>query len=206
MNVKDDFAHRAADWDAPAKIKMTEIFVAEVFKHISPEETWKGLEIGAGTGLVGLQILPFIDSIVFEDTSEAMLEVLKSKIKDDEKAEIVHGEIFEFQNKDIDFAFSCMAFHHIPEIEKALAHLHNILKPGAFIAIGDLMPENGSFHSFEPIPHKGFDTDLLSRKFEEAGFEVHVCKKYDTLVRERTPGVFSNYDQFILIAKNNGSL
>jgi len=56
--MTDNFAHRAADWDQPSKIDMTNIFVNELLKNIAFDKQWTALEIGAGTGLVGLQILP----------------------------------------------------------------------------------------------------------------------------------------------------
>lgn len=199
--MKDNFANRAADWDQPSKIEMTNTFVAAMFKKVSPEQHWKALEIGAGTGLVGLQILPKVKTVVFEDTSEAMLNVLKQKLNGNEKIEIVHGEISEYKNQDIDFVFSCMAFHHIPDIESALNHLYKITKSGAVIVVGDIRTEDGSFHHFEPIPHKGFDTDELKSKFENAGFKVISTETYNVLRRERTPGVIGEYDQFMLIAK-----
>jgi ubiquinone/menaquinone biosynthesis C-methylase UbiE len=197
----DNFAHRAAEWDSPEKTKMTEIFVAEMLRFVSPQSHWKALEIGAGTGLVGLQVSDKLRSLVFEDTSEAMLEVLKQKLKPDSNCEIVHGEVFEYQQSDIDFVFSCMAFHHISDIEKTLKHLATITTDGATIVIGDLRTEDGSFHRFEPIPHKGFDTDLLSELFHGAGFEVVSVHTYNVLKRERIEGVKSDFEQFILIAK-----
>jgi ubiquinone/menaquinone biosynthesis C-methylase UbiE len=130
-----------------------------------------------------------------------MLEILKQKLDNKDNVEIVDGEVFEYQKKDIDLAFSCMAFHHIPDIEKTLNHLGNITNTGATIVIGDLRTEDGSFHRFEPIPHKGFDTEELSKQFQNAGFEVVINQTYHTLVRERTEGNVSNYEQFILIAK-----
>ena len=39
--MKDNFAHRAAEWDSPEKTKMTEIFVAEMLRHIDPQPNWK---------------------------------------------------------------------------------------------------------------------------------------------------------------------
>jgi putative AdoMet-dependent methyltransferase len=115
----DNFAARAAEWDSPEKIAMTRIFVRELLQNVKLQKSWKGLEIGAGTGLVGLQLLDGINALVFEDTSQSMLEVLKAKLNGDELVEIVHGEIFEYQKQDIDLVFSCMAFHHIPDIDKA---------------------------------------------------------------------------------------
>ena len=198
--MTDNFAHRANDWDSPEKIKMTDTFVAAVLKKTELSNTWKGLEIGAGTGLVGLQILPKIKEMVFEDTSEAMLNVLKQKLNGTEPVEIVHGEIFEYNKQDIDFVCSCMAFHHIPDIDLALNHLSQICKKDALIAIGDIRTEDGSFHRFEPIPHKGFDTDKLTKQFESAGFSVLSADTYNVMKRERTPGLVTEYEQFLLIA------
>lgn len=199
--MKDNFAHRAADWDQPSKVEMTKKFVNALLTKIEPQSHWKALEVGAGTGLVGLQIIDKVEKLVFEDTSVAMLEVLKQKPKPENKVEIVHGEVFEYVDRDIDFVFSCMAFHHIPDIEKSLKHLYQITKPEAIIIVGDIRTEDGSFHSFEPIPHKGFDTEQLAAQFAVAGFKVLSTETYNVLKREKTPGVFSEFEQFMLIAK-----
>jgi SAM-dependent methyltransferase len=199
--MTDHFAHKAADWDQPSKIQMTDKFVEELMLNLELNPDWNGLEIGAGTGLVGLKLLPYLKAVVFEDTSAAMLDVLKSKLQGDEAVEIVQGEVFEYQQQDIDLVFSCMAFHHIPDIEKALAHLASITNQHAYIVIGDLISEDGSFHRFEPIPHQGFDLKELSGKFKAAGFEVKSTYIYDTLERERIEGKMSEYEQFILIAQ-----
>lgn len=199
--MNDNFAHRAAEWDSPSKIEMTDKFTNALRQKITIQKNWKALEIGAGTGLVGLQILPDVTSIVFEDTSEAMLGVLKQKLNGNESVEILHGEVTDYNEKDIDFVFSCMAFHHIPDIDKTLKHLFEIAKPGAIIAIGDIRTEDGSFHHFEPIPHKGFDTNELSENFVKAGFNVLSAETYNVLERERVPGVMGKYEQFLLIAE-----
>lgn len=197
----DNFAHRAADWDQPSKIKMTSVFINELKKNIRIEPGWKALELGAGTGLAGLQLLPELGSLVAEDTSAAMLEVLKGKLKGNEPVTIVNGEIFEYQHRDIDLLFSVMAFHHLPELKKAIEHIATIVKPGGYVVVGDLMPEDGSFHHFEPIPHKGFDPDDLQAAFVNAGFTIEKIYVYDTLSRERIPGKISDYEQFIMIAR-----
>lgn len=197
----DNFADRAADWDNPSKIEMTEKFVKEMLLHITIHPEWKGLEIGAGTGLVGLQIAPKLSAVVFEDTSAAMLDVLKRKLNTQSPHEILYGEVFEYAKQDIDLVFSCMAFHHLPDIEKVLTHLHKITTQNAIVVVGDLLTEDGSFHSFEPIPHKGFDLSELMHQFIDAGFEILAAHPYNTLTRERTPGVLTDYDQFILVAQ-----
>jgi ubiquinone/menaquinone biosynthesis C-methylase UbiE len=199
--MTDNFAHRAAEWDSPEKTKMTEIFVAEMLQQIRLDKSWKALEVGAGTGLVGMQILSDVGSMVFEDTSAAMLDVLREKLDTESKVEIVHGEVFDYNNQDIDLVFSCMAFHHIPDIDRTLGHLVKITNPNAIIVIGDLVSEDGSFHRFEPIPHRGFDLDILTEQFRKNGFEVLVARPYHILKRERTEGIFTEYTQFMMVAK-----
>jgi len=198
--MNDTFAAKAAEWDSPDKIIMTNKFVAELLAHINLQPTWKALEIGTGTGLVGLQIEPLVDSVVLEDTSESMLNVLKQKLNGNSNVTILHGEVFDYKRQDIDLIFSSMAFHHIPDIEKTLHHLATITKPGAQVVIGDLVKEDGSFHRFEPIPHRGFDTTDLSNQFATTGFNVRLVKTYNTLVRTNDSST-TGYNQFILIAQ-----
>jgi SAM-dependent methyltransferase len=197
----DTFAARAADWDQPSKIEMTNRFVEELKSNLNLQSDWRVLELGSGTGLAGLQLLPHIGSLVAEDTSSAMLAVLKGKLNGNEPISFVEGEIFDYQNCDIDLLISVMAFHHLPSIEKAIGHISTIIKPGGYVVIGDLMPEDGSFHRFEPIPHTGFEPAVLNLQFEQAGFQVITNYVYNTLTRERTPGILTDYDQFILVSK-----
>ena len=199
--MTDNFAHRAAEWDNPSKTEMTKIFVEELKRKIVINKQWKALEVGAGTGLVGFQLLPYVNSIVFEDTSAAMLDVLKSKITTENNIEIVHGEVQQYQKQDVDLVFSCMAFHHIEDSYATINHLYSITTNDGVVVIGDLVTEDGSFHHFEPIPHKGFDVAELKAKFIKAGFSDVKAHVYNTLKRERIPGVIGEYDQFILIAK-----
>ena len=197
----DNFASRAAEWDSAEKIGMTDIFVSEMLRNVMLDKKWKALEIGAGTGLVGLRILQGVDSVVFEDTSESMLNVLKRKVSENDSVEIIHGEVFDYKKQDINLIFSCMAFHHLPDIDKALKHLWQITVPNAVIVIGDIRSEDGSFHRFEPIPHRGFDTHQLAEQFKKAGFEVESHHTYNVLSRERVVGKITDYEQFMLIAK-----
>lgn len=198
--MNDTFVTKAANWDSPEKINMTRKFVDELLSYIHPAAHWKVLEIGTGTGLVGLQIEPFVQSIVLEDTSESMLEVLKQKLEENNKVEILHGEVFDYTKQDIDMVVSCMAFHHISDVDKTLHHLYSITKSKAYVVVGDLVTEDGSFHGFEPIPHKGFDTAELSKQFVQAGFKVMMVKVYNVMrkIQESNP---KHFEQFLLIAE-----
>ena len=198
--MDDRFSAKAAEWDSPDKIKMTQKFLREMMLNVNPSSSWKAMEIGSGTGLVGLGIEPLVKTVVMVDTSEAMLGVLKGKLNESSKVEILHGEVFDYKKRDIDFVFSAMAFHHLNDVEKTLKHLAAITKSGAWVVVGDLVTEDGSFHHFEPIPYCGFDLDVLSKHFVEAGFVVKSVKIYNIITRT-TDEKTTNYEQFMLIAK-----
>lgn len=199
--MTDDFAKKAMDWDSPHKLNMASAFVSEIKKHLKLNSTQKALEIGAGTGLVGFMLLPNLSSIVFVDTSEAMLDVLRKKIQKDDSVEVVHGDVLAYHKKDIDLIVSNMAFHHIPDIEGLLDHLYTITSIGAKVVISDLVSEDGSFHNFEEVPHQGFDPKDLSGKFLKAGFKNIKAYEYNTLSREKEDGIMHHYNQFILFAE-----
>jgi len=199
-NMNDTFISKAADWDSPDKIYMTKKFADELIRSINLLPSWKALEIGTGTGLTGLQIEPFVHKVVLEDTSASMLEVLEQKLNENSKVEILNGEVTDYTSQDIDLVFSNMAFHHITDIEKTVKHLASITKANAWVVIGDLVTEDGSFHRFEPIPHRGFDTTILSGHFVQAGFEVKSIKIFNVISRT-VDAVTTLYDQFMLIAQ-----
>ena len=198
--MNDTFISKAADWDSPDKIDMTKKFADELILRINLLPTWRALEIGTGTGLVGLQIEPFVHKVVLEDTSASMLEVLKQKLDENSKVEILNGEVTDYTSQDIDLIFSNMAFHHITDVEKTLKHLASITKVNAWVVVGDLVTEDGSFHRFEPIPHRGFDTTILSGQFTLAGFEVKSINIFNIISRT-VDGITTNYEQFLLIAQ-----
>lgn len=193
--MNDTFVTKANEWDSLQRMALAKKFVDELLKNVSPKHDWKAMELGAGTGLIGLQILPLVGKVVFEDTSESMLNILKQKLTGEENIEILHGEVSDYKNRDIDLIFSSMAFHHIEDIEGTIQHLSTITKPGGLVVIADLVTEDGSFHSFEPIPHRGFDTSVLSEEFQRVGFEVKSVYVFNKVSKA------IDYEQFILIAQ-----
>jgi len=64
-----------------------------------------------------------------------------------------------------------MALHHVENIDRLFDNAAAIVRPGGYIAIADLKLEDGSFHgSGYPVPHNGFDPDLLKDALCQRGF------------------------------------
>jgi len=206
--MQDYFKHKASDWDSPMKVTMTEKFVSEVLKNIKINKTLKAMDLGCGTGLVGLQFADQLKSIVMLDSSRAMTDKLKEKllhinendISPDAKIIIVNGSIDKYNTNDIDIIFSLMAFHHFEDISSTMEQVSKILQPGGILVIGDLKEEDGSFHGDEVVPHKGFNIELLAKQIENAGLDIVITYTYNSMQKGD-----KNYEQFILIANKTNA-
>lgn len=194
----DTFAEKAKNWDNPVKIAMTTAFVDAIEERNIPIEGQTVLEIGCGTGLVGLEFADRAERLIMVDTSQAMLEVLHDKVAklNADNIAIVHGDISQVEQK-ADVILSFMALHHIADTETFLAEVKARLNENGIVVIGDLYAEDGSFHpEEESVPHNGFDPANLIREFEKVGFREVSIAPLTTV--ERRGKV---YELFILTAK-----
>ncbi len=203
----DYFNQKAGNWDSPMKSEMAKKFVAEMLKNINLDNEKKVLDYGCGTGLVGMEVAHLVKSLVFLDSSPAMVNVLEDKLgKAFEKQKlssknikVITGDINKYTTKDIDVVFSLMALHHVEDVQRVLEHIStNILKSSGLLVIGDLREENGSFHGDEKVPHNGFDIENLARQIEFSEMDVITTNTYNTIQKNG-----NEYEQFIIIAKNN---
>jgi len=99
----------------------------------------RGLEIGAGTGYFGLNLVlaGAIDSYAAADISPGMLKVL-SKTADalGIEAETACTEAAElpFEDESFDIVFGHAVLHHLPHLEDSFREFMRVLKPGGVIA------------------------------------------------------------------------
>ena len=78
-----------------------------------------------------------------------------------------------------------------------------MLKPGGYIAIADLYPEDGSFHGEGFTGHKGFDTKELSDSLSKAGFKITSEEKCFVLNRKISEAETKQFDIFLLIGSHS---
>jgi ubiquinone/menaquinone biosynthesis C-methylase UbiE len=173
VNKFDEIAKR---WDAEqSRINLAKNIFKAIRKNIPLDSKMDIADIGAGTGLLMMQFVPFVKSITGYDNSEGMLKELEEKIK---IQKCKHCELKNFDaNTDelpknsYDLIISSMTFHHISDIERFAKTMYHSLKTGGKFAIGDLETEDGSFHNSEAsVEHRGFDLEAFIKQFKKAGF------------------------------------
>lgn len=187
-----EFDDKAAEWDTPERRDRAHQLADTIREHVPLSEDMRALDIGAGTGLLGLDLLHDIGSVVLTDPSEGMIEVARTKI---EAEGIVDASavVFDFPADEppagapFDLAISLLVLHHVEDTAATLGSIHGALVPGGYIGLIDLDEEDGSFHdSDQPgIHHHGFEGVSLVDLASEAGFEdaqtriVHELEKED---------------------------
>ena len=134
------------------------------------------IEVGAGTGLLGLALADDVGELVLAEPSSGMLEVAREKLTRLDRPG-TSAVAFDLVSDPplvppFDLAISQLVLHHIEDTAAALRAIAAMVRPGGRLALSDLDAEDGSFHDpdAEGIHHLGFDRDRLRGLAEAAGF------------------------------------
>jgi len=133
------------------------------------------MDFGCGTGLLTFHLQPLVRSITGVDSSRGMLEVLTAKAK---KLQVknVQTQFRDLAKGDIlsgsyHLVTSSMTLHHIQKIDTLLKAFHKTILPSGYIALADLDPENGQFHTDNTgVFHDGVERGWLQQQLEDGGF------------------------------------
>lgn len=197
MKERRNFDAAAASWDEePRRLKLSQDIAAAIKSHVPVSAQWDAMDYGCGTGLVTLQLAPYLGSILGVDSSQGMLDRLATKVIELEITNVAalrcNLEQGELPGKNFDLITSAMTFHHVPEPLQLLKSLRGLLKPGGWIALADLEAEDGSFHD-DPtgVFHHGFSRDMLMELLESSGFQkISIVTAATVIKGERSYQVF----------------
>lgn len=172
-----EFDARAADWDTPERVQRAHILADAIREHVPLTPEMRAVDIGAGTGLLGLDLLADLASVALTDPSEGMIEAARDRIEADGIVDAT-AHVYDVPSTRLppgapfDLAVSLMALHHVADTAATLRSVHAMLVPGGRIALIDLDEEDGSFHDPDQpgIHHQGFDRASLVGMARAVGF------------------------------------
>ena len=157
------FDKEALTWDdVPRRVELAKK-VVEVIKPFLDKND-RVLDFGCGTGLVGINLSPYVKEVVGIDISKGMVDVFNKKAKLlNLNAKAYVKDIFEIKDK-FDIVVSSMTLHHIKDIKSLSKKLYEITDR---VFIVDLCKEDGTFHTRgnEDVYHYGFLEDELREYF-----------------------------------------
>ncbi len=206
MSQSQYFDEAARSWDEnPARHELAHALFHTIEKHISLNEKMVALDFGAGTGLVTLPLARHVASIIAVDASPAMLEVLEQKARTagiNIYTQIYDGVEYPDLGRNFDIVVTTMVLHHIPEPEGLLDQFDRWLKPGGWLVIADLEPEDGSFHGDNPtVHHLGFDPQHLASLLEGRGMTLVAVERPHHINKPQPDGSSRDYPVFLTVAR-----
>ncbi|NLZ04023.1 MAG: methyltransferase domain-containing protein [Phycisphaerae bacterium] len=141
------------------------------------------------------------------DTSARMLAVLEAKAKasglDHVRPLLLDDGYPSPVGLQFDAIVSSMVLHHIEDIPALLTRLAQWVRPGGWIAIADLEPEDGTFHRGDAhVVHRGIDPAWLRTQVEAKGFTVESARTVH-VVRRQPEGADRprDYPVFLVVAR-----
>jgi 2-polyprenyl-3-methyl-5-hydroxy-6-metoxy-1,4-benzoquinol methylase len=78
---KRDFDKEAAQWDEnPGRVKLVKDVSNAITLHVPLNNSMRTMDFGCGTGLLTFRIAPLVGSVTGVDSSQGMLDILRTKI------------------------------------------------------------------------------------------------------------------------------
>ncbi|MCV6588267.1 MAG: methyltransferase domain-containing protein [Marinobacterium sp.] len=173
---KDLFAHKAQQYEQEQNnIDNVERIAQAILSRIELKPEMQLMDFGSGTGLLLERIAHKVQKITAVDVSAAMNQQLQAKQAHlpCELAILPINLISTPLAQRFDGIISSLTLHHIEDIEGIFQQFHTLLKPGGFIALADLDPEDGSFHDGDDtgVFHHGFEHQALTAIATRTGFQ-----------------------------------
>jgi ubiquinone/menaquinone biosynthesis C-methylase UbiE len=204
---KRNFDKEATNWDqVPERVKVAQDIARSMIRELTLMPDMDVLDFGCGTGLLTLALQPFVRSITGVDSSRGMLDVFKTKIKEQNlgnvKANYLDLDKGDVLDSSYHLIVSSMTLHHVKEIGSLLKLFHQVLRPSGTICIADLDLDDGQFHSNnDGVFHFGFDRVILHKIFTEAGFDNVQDISAAEVVKPTFNGEVRQFTVFLMIGQ-----
>ncbi len=197
------FDERARDWDTPERRGWAEAVAEAIRESVTLAPAMRAIDVGAGTGLLGITLAGDVGEMVLAEPSEGMLAVVREKLAAGGPPNVTAVR-FELMagpppGDPYDLAISLLVLHHLADTRAALSAIRQLLRPGALLALADLDAEDGSFHDpeAEGIHHLGFERAALLEMTRAAGFTDVEIRTASEIERDGR-----RYPVFLLVARS----
>jgi 2-polyprenyl-3-methyl-5-hydroxy-6-metoxy-1,4-benzoquinol methylase len=197
------FDKDARTWDDKShRVKLSDDIAATIIQRVSLKSDMNVLDFGCGTGLLSLRLAESVKSLTGLDNSAGMLEVFAEKAAQMGFSNVetlcLNLDEGDHLEPGYDLIISAMALHHVKNTRKVITELHQALNPGGILAIADLDPDYGRFHSDNTgVHHFGFERDEVMDQFRKAGLTKVSVTTAAEMLREGTDGVSRTFTIFL---------
>lgn len=187
------YGNFVSQWDEdPIKADIAQTIAGNLEKATMPflkRKKTRMLDFGCGNGEITLCFPKYVKELVAVDPSEESIEMFREKLDTVCSFGNVRAEALDILDDDskvavdfkannrFDVIVASMAFHHVPDVPKAIKTLYNLLEEGGILVVADL-ERNGNSINFHPAGKKshvyhigGFAQEQMKQWLSEAGFK-----------------------------------
>jgi len=201
------FDEAAQSWDdKPERRELAAAVAQAMLEELPLTSEMQIMDFGTGTGLIARALAPKVDSVIAADTSTEMLAVLETKAQAAGLTAIrpllLEAGCESHAGQTYDAIVSSMVLHHVLDIAGLVRRLAQWCRPGGWVALADLEPEDGTFHH-DPreVVHHGIDPTDLASQLEAVGFTTSSIRTVHTLRRPPAEGAEPrDYPVFLFVA------
>jgi ubiquinone/menaquinone biosynthesis C-methylase UbiE len=180
MGNTDKFEMIANNYDTSERIHIASRSANAIRDYLVDTKGKSAMDFGCGTGLVGLDLADEFKTVIFLDTSQNMINVVKEKFSD-------HGVknastlCLDFESEQefelhVDYVFMAQVLLHIQDYRSLLSKLYDVLNDEGHLLIIDF-DKNAEVVS--DIVHNGFDQEQLKETMSVIGYkDIHVKTFY----------------------------
>jgi len=196
----DYFKEKSKTYSKDSKrVKNVQKIANGILKNINYTKDMELMDFGSGTGLLSIQIAPYVKKITAIDISPSMNETLLQN-KHEVSCELDILEL-DLSKETIDQKFhgiiSSMTLHHIEDINGLFEKFYTLLSDNGTLALSDLFSEDGSFHTENTgVFHFGFKKEFIIQCAKRANFRDIRCEQVS--IAQKPHG---EYPIFLLTAK-----
>ncbi len=201
-----DFDAAARTWDSPDKLARTARIAEAIVDAVPLDRAWTALDLGSGTGQLTWLLADHLGHVTLTDTSAGMLDVARERAATEPDRFVIvdHDLAAGPLPRLVDFIFSAMALHHIPDTGALLAHVTASLNPGGWVALADLDADpHNHFHDDDFDGHHGIDRHALAAALTQLGY-VDVAERTATRITKPKHGVEHAHDVFLVTGRRPG--
>ncbi|TGL86224.1 class I SAM-dependent methyltransferase [Leptospira congkakensis] len=194
------FNQIARQYDTEERKDLAKIILSAVEKELQNQKGKTLLDYGCGTGLIGLELFYLVDQVLFIDSSESMLEILKEKIVrtkiDQTKTKVFYSDFTKIEsNVKADIILASLVLLHVPDTITLLKQFNSILNADGKLIIVDFDKNENINH---PNVHNGFAHLHLKSLLTEVGFKNIEIKTF-----HHGKNIFMNQDASLLISTSS---
>ena len=204
------FDQAAATWDDnPNRVELATAVAQAMAGAIPLAPQMQIMDFGSGTGLIARALAAKVASITAADTSSQMLTILEAKAKTagltGVKPLLLEPDYESHGNAAYDAIVSSMVLHHVKDLERLVEQLARWCRPGGWVALADLEPEDGTFHRDDSeVVHHGIDPQALASQFESFGFTTQSIRTVHTIRRPPAEGAAPrDYPVFLMVTRKD---